>query len=314
MTKELKNSVAETGIKPENHLMNRLIRTSMLFAIVVAGCSKGGGSLSLNADPVRASALQSEQRFVNYENLIIVPTEVLGDQERLFVFPDGINGNSAPSVHQVSWIDLPGLSPDNTALQFSTASKGEKVLALYESGSLKSAALLDKTSSVPVSKPEIPAELLPQIVISHYFGDTAPVAIPKIRFASDLLTRVEVFEANYPLDVQAQPVSQDFDLFRQIKTGTNWLENSEVEVIDQIDDTSLVAILKDKTDDNSDQLYFAANMADETEFFKFGNSVMLRLHPVLSRGSYATARKSQIAFDGVAVPPHSVVIFVRPAR
>lgn len=278
---------------------------------MLSACS-GGGSDRLDPAPV-VKFLEDQGdpalKFLNYERLIIVPKNLSGDEQRLFAFSQpGAN----PEIYQLSPARLPGLSSEKAAFRFAANIKGEKAIAIYENNRFIRAAYLETTDIVPVTKPEIPPEIFPELVYLSFLGKTSGT----LPATAQMMRNIEEFETHYPKEIAENPISSAYDQFRDIKAADPVMLGS-ANILTTEQSGILMAKWENKDSTQTvkyDEAILIANTTDQMYLVELEETSRLRLHPKLSSGSYKKARQIQITLSGIAMPPQTVTLFVRSAR
>lgn len=284
--------------------MARWSHNFLAFCLAFGACS-GNADETLNAQTV--SGLLARQgdatpSYTNYQNLVIMPLAQTGDTQRLFVFHED---NREPSIFQLSRTDLPGIAPDTAAFRFSAKSNGRRVVAIYNDGSLTQAGYLQPTDKIPVSRPEIDANKIPDLAIALWLGQATPDT-------TEILSRIRLFEASYPEAIQSNPISLELEQFRTIKQSEPLLM-TQPRII-QTEANYVIADwdLTQEQDAAFDAIILLANKDEKPLSFPITQTSRLRLHPLMSSGDYKPAKQSQITLNSVRLPPNSVALFVRP--
>lgn len=279
--------------------MARLSHNLLILAMAFGACS-GNKNETLNVDTVNSYLARmgnAVPAYENYENLVIMPRHMAGDEQRLYVYH---SDQTSPSIFQLSEAALPGLTEDNLALRFSAKSNGQRVIAIYENGAFIRAGHLRPTDVLPVSRPEVSAEDLPALVEELFITGTDADAAKKLNV-------LRLFESNYPEAIREAPISAELDTFRAIRRSDPFL-GGPPDIIDRTERHKTMAQWSGNADED---LILLANTGPDPRIFTIGNTSRLRLHPDMQRAEYGAARKSQITLDGVIVPSRTIAIFVR---
>ncbi len=284
--------------------MGRRLHKILALCLAFGACS-GNTDETLNAQTVSGLLARqgpSTPSYTSYENLVIVPLEEAGDTQRLFVFHDD---NRSPSVFQLTRAELPGLTGDRAAFRFSSKSNGQKVIAIYENGTLIKVGNLENTNSIPVTRPEIKQGELVDIGLELWLGAGSADSVKS-------LENIRLFESSYPNEVEAHPVSLTLNLFRNIRNSEPALMGAPDFLDLQNFHTVAGWDVRHYSNSKYDEIIILANKRTEPLLFPVTRTSNLRLHPLMSNGAYNPARQSRITLAGVQLPAKSLAVFVRP--
>lgn len=299
--------------------MVRLLKSIPLaMCVAIAACSKSG-SANYDYAKIRKLALQSAavaDPVIGQNEYIILPAEALGESHKLIIYPEGISSYKT-AIFQLSSTDMPGLAKNMHAMRHGAGNySGDKYVGVWMDGGLTKLYPVSSETILPISKPEISREFVPELAIMA-LTSTKPVQGLQI---SDPARKAHADMLHYmSTQPDGEKLSKELDDLERIFRTTPLIRMDERRSDMGLGEQLLLMIWDDgysdtsleNIDANFSQIIMASNFGDAPQLVSLPDTHQIRLHPGQTSGADSRVRQTQIALHGVIIPARTSAVLVR---